>query len=72
MKHTNSQMLKSVYSDLEMFEKTQTYTTIHKSMLGFRKSLFCSTKLHLFDRNYSKNSEILSQCKSSVFYMNIY
>ncbi len=33
--------------------------------------LFCSPWLHLFDQKYSKNSEILLQYKTAVFYVNI-
>ncbi len=41
---------------------------LHKPVFGL--SLFCSTRLHLFDQKYSKNCEILLQI--AIFYLNIY
>ncbi len=37
----------------------------------FSRRLFCSSRLHLFDQKYCKNCEILLQCKTAVFYVNM-
>ncbi len=50
-----------------MLKQIFTYATIQNA---FEMSLFCS-KLHLFDQKYSKKYEILLECKSDVFYVNM-
>ncbi len=49
-----------------MFKSLRTY-----AFDVFKRSLFCSPRLHLFDEKYSGNCEILLQLKISVFYVNI-
>ncbi len=39
--------------------------------LSFKRSLFCSPMLHLFDQEYSKKCVILLEFKISVFYVNM-
>ncbi len=67
----------------ERFEMLQEKNTFHDILIFFRCtcrlckqyiSFLCSTRLHLFDQKYCKNSNVVNyyfKCKIYFFYFNI-
>ncbi len=68
---TKSIILKSLFTYKEVKTPRRTKIPLKRESVLLERSLFCSSRLHLFDQIYSKNCQILLSLKIAVFYVNI-
>ncbi len=62
---------KVLFTYKELKTPRRTKIPLKRESLLLERSLFCSSRLHLFDQIYSKNCQILLSLKIAVFYVNI-